>query len=124
MATVVHFDLSADDPPRAEKFYGEVFGWKFQPLADPPDYYLIETQDLDGRPGVGGGMAKREKGQRPGITNFIGVKSIDEVLKKVVTSGGKVLQPKQSLPGWGFLALCEDTEGNVFGLFASEPPPG
>ncbi len=29
MATMVHFDLPAEDLDRAASFYGKLFGWKF-----------------------------------------------------------------------------------------------
>jgi uncharacterized protein len=116
MATIVHFDLSADDPDRAGKFYSDLFGWKFTLLPGPMHYYLIGTSDLNGNPGPGGGMSKRtEPGQ--GIVNFIGVSSIDQSLEKVKQLGGKIIQDKQPVPGYGTLAVCLDTENNPFGLF-------
>lgn len=30
MPRVVHFEVSADDLDRAQKFYGDVFGWSFR----------------------------------------------------------------------------------------------
>jgi hypothetical protein len=27
------------------------------------------------------------------------------------------VQPKQEVPGYGFLAVCRDSENNLFGLF-------
>jgi hypothetical protein len=52
-----------------------------------------------------------------GILNYIGVASVDETLKKLVELGGKILQPAQEVPGYGLLALCTDTEDNIFGVF-------
>lgn len=120
MATIIHFDISADDPTRAKDFYEKLFDWKFQFLPGPMNYYLIETKDLEGKTGIGGGMAKRENSQPPGIVNFIGVASIEDAIKKVKELGGKVTQTKQVLPGWGFLTLCTDTENNQFGLFQED----
>lgn len=116
MATIIHFDISADDPERAKKFYSELFGWKFNLLPGPMGYYLIETSDLKGKTGPGGGMAKRT-GPQQGIVNFIGVASIDASLQQLKQLGGKVIQEKQTLPGYGMLAVCTDTENNIFGLF-------
>ena len=31
--------------------------------------------------------------------------------------GGKVVMPKTAVPGWGYLAICMDTENNTFGLW-------
>lgn len=117
MATIIHFDISAEDPERAKIFYEKLFGWKIQLLPGPANYYLIETENLKGEAGIGGGISTREKNQQPGINNFIGVVSIDESVKKVIELGGKIIQPKQTIPGWGFLAVCIDTENNVFGVF-------
>ena len=120
MATMVHFNISASDSGRAKEFYEELFDWKFRQLSAPMNYYLIETRDLDGNPGVGGGLAKREDPEQTGITSFIGVASLDDSLKKVEELGGRVVQPKQALPGWGYMAMCTDTENNLFGLFQEE----
>lgn len=116
MPTIVHFDISADDPERAKRFYEQLFDWRIQLLPGPAAYYLIETTDLNGETGVGGGMAKREKpGQ--GIVNFIGVTSVDDYIARVEKLGGKVVGPKWAVPGWGYLAVCLDTESNPIGLW-------
>ena len=119
MPTIVHFDVAADDPERAKKFYEGLFDWK---MVSPPgmtDYYLIETKDLGGEIGVGGGLGKRgEPGQR--ITAYIGVGSIEEYTAKVERLGGKVVQPKMTVSGWGYLSICLDTEDNMFGLWQDD----
>jgi len=53
--------------------------------------------------------------------NTIAVDSIDKFLTKVLASGGKVVQPKGSIPGVGYFAACTDSEENLFGLMQSEP---
>ena len=119
MPTIVHFDIGADDPERARKFYEALFGWKMEKPPEMTDYYLIETRDLDGKPGVGGGLGKRgEPGQR--ITSYVGVSSIDEYVAKVESLGGKVVMPRIAVPGWGYLAICFDTEDNMFGLWQED----
>jgi predicted enzyme related to lactoylglutathione lyase len=35
---------------------------------------------------------------------------------RVVPAGGKVVRPKFSIGEFGWVTLCEDTEGNLFGL--------
>ena len=62
MSRVIHFDLSADKPERAAKFYRSVFNWKVNKWEGPEDYWLIQTgteQDL----GVTGDIAGRIKSQ-------------------------------------------------------------
>ena len=119
MPTIVHFDIGSDDPERARKFYEGLFGWKMEIPPGMTDYYLIETRDLEGKPGVDGGLGKRgEPGQR--ITSYIGVSSIDEYVAKVAQLGGKVVMPRTPVPGWGYLAVCFDTEDNMFGLWQED----
>ena len=119
MPTIVHFDIATDDPERAKKFYEGLFDWKMESPPGMTDYYLIETKDLNGARGIGGGLGKRgEPGQR--ITSYIGVNSIEEYATKVEKLGGKVVQPKMTVPGWGYLAICLDTEDNMFGLWQDE----
>jgi len=120
MATIVHFDISADQPERIRQFYETLFGWKFDPVPGPVDYQLIATRGLDGEVGIGGGLAKRTAGSPAGITNFIGVASIDESLARVKELGGKVIVPKQGVPGFGYNALCTDPADNVIGLFQED----
>lgn len=120
MATIVHFDIGADDPGRAKKFYEELFGWKIGTMPGFPDYYEVQTTDLNGKQGVGGGLTKRENPQQTGITNFIGVSSIDETVAKLNKLGGKVIQPKQVIVGYGYIAVCTDTENNAIGLFQED----
>jgi predicted enzyme related to lactoylglutathione lyase len=119
MPTIVHFDIGSEDPERARKFYEALFGWNMESPPGMNDYYLIETRDLEGKPGVGGGLGKRgEPGQR--ITSYIGVSSIDEYVAKVEQLGGKVVMPRMAVPGWGYLAICFDTEDNMFGLWQED----
>lgn len=120
MATIVHFDISAENVERAKKFYHEMFDWKFIAMPEPMNYTLIETNDLKGEKSVGGGMAKRENPQQTGMINFMGVISLDESVKKVIELGGKITQQKQTVPGWGYMAACMDTENNAFGLFQED----
>jgi len=119
MPTIVHFDIATDDPERAKKFYEAMFDWKMESPPGMTDYYLIETTDLNGERGVGGGLGKRgEPNQK--ITSYIGVDSIEEYVAKVEKLGGKVVQSKLGVPGWGYLAICYDTEGNMFGLWQDD----
>jgi len=39
---------------------------------------------------------------------------------KVEKLGGKMVMPKTKIPGYGYLAICLDTENNAFGLWETE----
>ena len=119
MATVVHFDIAADDPKRAKEFYNELFNWEINLFPGPVEYYLFETAGLGKKPGAGGGIAKRDN-PKQGITNFVGVDSVDDYLARVEELGGKIVEGKMAVPGWGYMAVCLDTEGNRFGLWQED----
>lgn len=46
--------------------------------------------------------------------------SIDDSVEKVLKSGGKILKPKDIIPGIGYLVYCEDPEGNSFGILEAD----
>ena len=118
MLRVTHFEISVDDPERAIKFYADAFGWEVKKWEGPMDYWLITTGPED-QPGIDGGLMKRE---HPGAstTNTIDVPSVDEFISKITEAGGKIVAPKQSIPGVGYFAYCQDTEGNTFGIMEED----
>ena len=113
MPRVSHSDIPADDPKRAQKFYKEVFGWKFKKWDGPMDYWMAKTGTKE--PGIDGGMSKRMPGQI-GMTNTIDVPSIEKFSKKIMENGGQLIVPKMAIPKVGWFAQCMDTEGNMFGI--------
>lgn len=115
MPTIIHFDISVDDVKRAVRFYSELFNWKIEKLPGPTEYFLIETASSDGKKGITGGIAKRESSDQK-ITNFIAIPSIDEYILKVERLGGKIIESKKTILGTGYIAGCQDTEGNTFGI--------
>ena len=119
MPRPMHFEIPADDPSRAMAFYEEVFQWSFQKWDGPQDYWLVTT-GADPEPGINGGLAQRNPAM-PQAVNTIGVQALDETLREVEKQGGRILMPRMAIPGVGWLAYCQDTEGNAFGLMQADP---
>lgn len=119
MPTIVHFDVPVEDIERAKNFYSSLFGWKIRRIPGPIEYYNIATIDDKGEPSIGGGMGKSMMPDSV-ITNYIGVQSVDEYIKKVIQLGGKIIMPKTIISDFGYLAVCLDTEGNRFGLWQTD----
>ena len=114
-----HFEIPVDDPDRAEKFYSSVFGWTVQRYEGAPTYYgLAGTGDT--QPGIDGALMQRGEGAS-GTRITMSVESIEDAAAKIEAEGGKVLQGKTPIPGMGHFAICEDTEGNEIGIFATDP---
>ncbi len=118
MSRVVHFEIPIDNPERAIGFYQGIFGWEIDKWDGPEDYWLVKTGE-GGEVGINGGFMRRQQpGQ--GVCNTIGVGSVDEYAQKVEGAGGQVVVPRMAIPGVGYLIYCQDTEGNVFGLFETD----
>lgn len=116
MQRVIHFELSADEVERAIDFYSTVFGWNIQKkVLGREDYYLIHTGPQDER-GINGGLKQRGKHSSKSAVTTIGVPDIKAFSKKIVENGGKIVQEAKLLPQTGYLAYCEDTEGNLFAI--------
>lgn len=118
MLRIEMFDIAADDPQRAIRFYEKVFGWKIRKWDGPMDYWLITT-GAESEPGVNAGLAKREDPSQF-VTPFISVPSVDDYVARVVAGGGTITQPKMTIPGIGYLAAFRDTEGNTVGMLEKD----
>ena len=119
MSRVIHFELATDDPERPIMFYEQVFGWQIQKWEGPQDYWLVATGDKR-TPGIDGALMRRSPNM-PAVVNTIGVESLDESLAKLTANGGTIVAPKMTIPGVGYLAYCQDTEGNTFGMIENDP---
>jgi predicted enzyme related to lactoylglutathione lyase len=52
--------------------------------------------------------------------NYIGVPSVEEYITKVKKLGGNIIMSRTAVVGWGYLAICVDTENNNFGLWQED----
>jgi uncharacterized protein len=125
MPRPVHFEIQADQPERAIRFYEAVLGWTFSAWGPPGRYWLITTGPDEER-GINGGLLPRQglaviDGQA--VNAFvctIDVAALDATIASVQASGGSVALPRMAIPGVGWLAYFKDTEGNVFGAMQSD----
>lgn len=117
MSRVIHFEIPAADPERASKFYQKVFGWKIEKWPGPMEYWMVTT-GADGAPGINGGLMKNNNVKT--TTNTIGVDSVDAAVESAKNAGGTLVMPKTPIPGVGFFAYCQDTEGNLFGVMQAD----
>lgn len=119
MGRVVHFEISAEDPDRAAEFYRKAFGWEVTDWGGG-FRYLLATTGPDDQPGINGAITERQEHSQP-VVNSIEVARWEDGAAAVAAAGGEVLMEKTPIPGMGYFAYCRDTEGNVFGIFESDP---
>jgi len=136
--TIVHFEIPADQPERAAKFYRELFGWEISRWEGPTEnmqyrepgfeYWMVKTVPTDAqgqptRPGVNGGLMSRMfQGQAP--VNYVNVENVDDFIRKAERLGAKVLMGKHPVPGMGWFAQLNDPEGNVFAIWETDSNAG
>ena len=113
MAKIVHFEVPAKDTGRAKEFWGSLFGVQFQTYEGPVEYHMFQNDDQ-----TGGGVYPQQQGET-GLITYFNVDDIDSARQKVQDLGGKA-EDKEPVPGMGWYARAEDTEGNSFSLWQSD----
>ncbi|MFZ5628595.1 MAG: VOC family protein [Spirochaetota bacterium] len=113
------FDIYVKDMKRAATFYEKVLGLKLEKMGDPTG----ETQMMSfpgnmTSYGAAGALVKSAH-SAPGVGGTMVYFSVDDCATeeaRVAKAGGKVVRPKFSIGDFGWVSLCTDTEGNMFGL--------
>jgi predicted enzyme related to lactoylglutathione lyase len=111
------FEIPVKNFNRAKAFYATLLGADIQEMPHPSYKYGILPGDMQN--GVTGGIVEGE-GFEPSMTGALiylnGGDDLSVPLSKVEAAGGKILLPKTSIGGNGFMAHIADTEGNKIAL--------
>ncbi|GAA4072598.1 VOC family protein [Actinomadura miaoliensis] len=115
--TVTWFQVGTDDPKAARDFYGDLFGWTFDPGTG---YDLIS---YPGAEAPSGGIAHVPSAEQNSATFLVLVEDVAAVCARTERLGGKILvQPTTTPKGLVFAHLL-DPSGNHFGVFTPPPAP-
>lgn len=125
-AEFVHFEIAADDIEGLVEFYSKALGWVFRdPLpaafGEYEGYRLFMTGE-DEEESTGGGILQRGKPLESGV-NYFEVEDLSEAGEKVKEAGGRVVIEEHTVPMVGRFIICEDPQGNRFGLWKQEAQP-
>lgn len=119
MNAVGWFDIYVQDMERATAFYEAVLGQKLEKMEDPTGQTQMMSFAADMSVyGAGGALVKSDYA-KPGVGGTMVYFSVEDCAteeSRVAAAGGKVVQPKSSIGEFGWVTVCEDTEGNLFGL--------
>ncbi|MGD8151021.1 VOC family protein [Ornithinimicrobium sp. Y1694] len=127
MSRVIHFEIHAEDVPRAVAFYRDVFGWTFEDWSDFAGTPYFGATTGEGELGINGAIMQRHGanpdvgGQVAGAVITLGTDDFDATAAAIEKAGGTVALPKQALPGMAWQGYFHDTENNVFGLHQPDP---
>lgn len=119
MNAVGWFDIYVDDLDRATGFYETVLGARLEPMGDPTgDSQMMSFPADMGAYGAAGALTKSPHAT-PGVGGTIVYFMTEDCAgpeARVAGAGGRVIRPKFSIGEFGWVTLCQDTEGNMFGL--------
>lgn len=121
MGRVIHFEISADDPDRAVRFYEKALGWKIEPYPGGGVSYWLVATGADGTPGINGAIMGRV-GVGQSTVNTVEVAKLEEVMEAVRKAGGTADGRIDDIPNVGRFTYATDTEGNMLGLLEAIPP--
>ncbi|MEP5152662.1 VOC family protein [Planktotalea sp.] len=119
MNAVAWFDIFVDDLDRATQFYETVLGKKLEAMGDPTGETQMMSFPADMSVYGAAGALTKSPFAGPGVGGTcIYFSSADVAVEeaRVADAGGVVVRPKFSIGEFGFVTLCQDTEGNIFGL--------
>lgn len=113
------FDIYVEDMERAVAFYESVFQLRLEPIGDPTGETEMRSfpADMDAY-GAAGALVKSPHAS-PGPGGTMVYFSVDDCAveeSRAVEAGGKVMRTKFAIGQFGWVTLCMDTEGNMFGL--------
>lgn len=107
--------LNTSDPEAAERFYGELFGWRFESVGDADNpYFGIYRGER-----VNGGMMPLPPGA-PMPSHWLvyfGIEDLDAAAGQIGSAGGTLMVEPREVPG-GRILVAQDPQGAFFALFA------
>lgn len=113
------FDIYVDDLDRAAKFYQTVLGTTLEQIGDPTgeSQMMAFSGDMSAY-GAAGALTKSPHAGPGGGGTIVYFMAEDCAVPqaRVAEAGGRVIRPKFSIGEFGFVSLCQDSEGNMFGI--------
>ncbi|WP_420547624.1 VOC family protein [Curvivirga sp.] len=119
MNAIGWFDIYVDDLDRAVSFYETILNCKLEPLGDPRGEIQMMSFPADMSTYGAGGALSKSVHAKPGVGGTVVYFAADDcadVEARVSSAGGEVIRPKFSIGEFGWVSLCKDTEGNIFGV--------
>jgi predicted enzyme related to lactoylglutathione lyase len=122
--TIDWFEIYTSNFDRAKKFYTEVFRLQLTDLPVSSDRHAdMKYATFPARATTPGGALVKIEQAKPGYGGtlvYFASEEINAELSRVEAAGGKILRSKTNLGEFGYIALIEDTEGNLVGLHSTK----
>ena len=106
--------LNTSDPDAAQRFYSELFGWRFRAAegGESPYWGIYRGERMNG------GMMPLppEAGAPSHWLVYVGIDDIGAAAEQIGSSGGQVMIPPREVPG-GRILVAQDPQGAIFALW-------
>jgi uncharacterized protein len=111
-------DLAASDAAGAQAFYGNLFGWTFEPQRANGGFFtrlLLSGRDI-------GSMyelrrLQLDQGVPSHWTPYVRVTEVEDAARRAISSGGRVVVLPFTVSGVARIALVQDPVGALIGLW-------
>lgn len=113
------FDIYVEDMDRAVTFYESVLGQKLEKIVDPTGETQMMSFPANMKAYGASGALVKSKHSRPGVGGtmvYFNVEDCSVNEFRITAANGKIVKSKFSIGEFGWVTLCVDTEGNMFGL--------
>ena len=105
--------LNTSDPERAQQFYEDVFGWRFESVSEDPPYWGIYNGDRLNA----GMMPLPDAGAPSHWLVYFGSDSVDDDAGRIAELGGQAIVGPMEVPG-GRILVAVDPQGAIVALFS------
>jgi uncharacterized protein len=114
---VVHFEIVGSDAQALQRYYSELFDWRFD-ADNPMNYGIVQREEnlaADGV-GIGGGVGTGPEGYPGHVTFYVGVPDVEAALAKAESLGGTRMMGPDKVTEGVEIGLFNDPEGHTIGV--------
>lgn len=119
-------EVGTVDAQRTKKFYGDLFGWKYEdrPAGSFGVYTMVQKdrKDLAGLYELPPELVKM--GVPPHWMSYVAVSDADAACQKIQKNGGQIQQGPFDVMDVGRMAICKDPTGAVFSIWQPKAHKG
>ncbi len=112
-------ELNTTDLEAADAFYSSLFGWSKGEAIDMGETGTYQILTDKGLP-FGGMMIKSQEAPVPCWSFYFSVDGVGAAVERVREHGGRTLYGPSQVAGGGWIAMCFDPQGALFGVASTQ----
>ncbi|MGJ0507875.1 MAG: VOC family protein [Methylocystis sp.] len=114
-------ELNVHDVARAQQFYAETLGWRYEAMTMPDMTYWIILSDAARVGGMFEMKGAAFEGAPEHWMTYIAVDDVDARLRKAVTAGARICKDAFDIPGVGRMAVLAEPGGAIVAWMTPRP---